>query len=409
MKLKLSNHHFRELFPRLLLASAFIKLHHFCPDFKDDSSFEDLLFSVRGLGNPILAIYVQMFLLRSYGSLDDINGEKSKLTFNEMLKVLNCLSKERPRTYEKITFEDYIQLYKPAINWISFSLTKTNSDKAIISILKALQTNLTEVFTLIFDCLLSHMSVDFIQTHTQYLVDKCLAVQTPDIVISLGKALLRCQTKFDKKEDIINTFWTVISNFVFIDQYLPCVAVWMEFVAVQFENREVNKLLGVVTKKIATFNQTEYDISRDLVSMLINIIKRRLGNVLATISLQNFISIFALITKENFKYELSKEILEELIKEDIIPSSDTTVHEILTSICDVLADNVNALTSSDEQRQVSILINNAIARCSQLPDHQKQLSFLSELRYPTKYSCQKHHFPFLDLNTHIWMQYRHFW
>ena len=297
-----------------------------------------------------------------------------------MLKVLNCLSKERPRTYEKITFEDYIQLYKPAINWISFSLTKTNSDKVIISILKGLQTNLTEVFNLIFDCLLSHMSVDFIQTNTQYLVDKCLSVQTPEIVISLGKALLRCPNKFDKREEIINTFWTVISNFTFIDQYLPSVSVWMEFVAGQFENREVNKLLGVISKRIASFNQTEYDVSKDLVTLLLNIVKRRPGKVLAVISLQNFISIFALITKENVKYELSKEILEQLIKEDIVPSSEPTVHEILKSICDVLADNINALTSSDEQRQVSLLINNAVARCSHLPDHQKHLSFLSELR-----------------------------
>ena len=201
---------FREMVPRMLLTSYFMKFSHLFSDFKDETRFEMDLFSSRGLGNPILAIYVQMFLLRSYSSLDDINGEKSKLSFHEMLKVLNCLSKERPRTYEKITFEDYIQLLKPAINWISSTLTKTNSEKTIISILRGIQTRSSEVFNVVFDSLLCNVSVDFIVANTKYLMEKSLQVRTPEIIVSFGKALVRCPGNFKEKEEMINSIWSVI-------------------------------------------------------------------------------------------------------------------------------------------------------------------------------------------------------
>ena len=73
-------------------------------------------------------------------------------------------------------------------------------------------------------------------------------------------------------------------------------------------------------------------------------------------------------------------MLEELAKEDIAPTSDHIVHDLLTGVCDVLADSVTALTSQDERRQVSSLISNALARCTKLPDTQAQLSFLTEMR-----------------------------
>ena len=366
--------------PRMLLTSSFMKFSHLFSDFKDETRFEMDLFSSRGLGNPILAIYVQMFLLRSYSSLDDINGEKSKLSFHEMLKVLNCLSKERPRTYEKITFEDYIQLLKPAINWISSTLTKTNSEKTIISILRGIQTRSSEVFNVVFDSLLCNVSVDFIVANTKYLMEKSLQVRTPEIIVSFGKALVRCPGNFKEKEEMINSIWSVISNFSCVDQYLPSAAVWLEFVAIQFETKEINKLLGVIIKKVASLENSDYDMNQDLCNLLLNIVKRREKNVMSTISIQNFNPMFSMITKEDVKNNLSKEILQQLLQEEIQPQTETPVHDMLMNICDILSKNVTALTSQDEQRQVSLLINNAIARCSLLPDFQKQLSFLSELR-----------------------------
>ena len=85
--------------------------------------------TVRGMGNPILAIYAQMFLSRGFTSLDNISGVKTKYLFEEMLNVLNRLSKEKPQTYEKITFEDYLFIFKPAINWMILLLIKTNNDQ----------------------------------------------------------------------------------------------------------------------------------------------------------------------------------------------------------------------------------------------------------------------------------------
>ena len=125
------------------------------------------------MGNPILAIYAQMFLTRAFTLLDDISGSKTKLVFDEMLMVLNRLSRQKPRTYEKITFEEYLSLFKPAADWISLLLIRTNSDSFVFSVMQQLRAAVAETHSLVFLALLDQVSGHLVTQHSGHLVERC--------------------------------------------------------------------------------------------------------------------------------------------------------------------------------------------------------------------------------------------
>ena len=337
--------------------------------------------TVRGMGNPILAIYAQMLLSRVFTSLDGISGTVTKNLFEEMMSVLNRLSKEKPRTYEKLTFDDYLLLFKPAMHWMILLLVKTNNDQVVFNIIKSFATQVPETYNLLLEVMLDQMSDNLVVTHTKYLVDKSSDIGTPGLLVSLGRALVRSNTQFPAKDEIVNTCWSLVTSLPHLDEFLPCAGVWIEFVAAQFSNKEVNKLLGLLIKKVQASKDLTYDTNNDLKDTLLRIVRRRSLQLMRVLSLPNFLSVFSMITREEVKASLAKEMLEELAKEDIVPTSDNIVHDLMAGVCDVLGDSVTALTSQDERRQVSGLISNALARCTKLPDTQAQLSFLTEMRW----------------------------
>ena len=131
-----------------------------------------------------------------------------------MLNVLNRLSKEKPQTYEKITFEDYLFIFKPAMNWMILLLVKTNNDQVVINIIKNLETYVPEIHNLLLEVALDLMSNNLIVTNTKYLVDTCTEIQTPGIIASLGRALVRTSTQFPARDEIINTCWSLVTVIV---------------------------------------------------------------------------------------------------------------------------------------------------------------------------------------------------
>ena len=128
--------------PRFFLIVSFMKFSDYYPDFKALCDFETLLLGVRGLGNPILANFTLMFLSRSLTTSADLDGKKSKSVLDEMLKILGNLSAEKPRTYEKITFEDYILVFKPSAQWICYILIEMNEDNFIFNVIDNLKTGI---------------------------------------------------------------------------------------------------------------------------------------------------------------------------------------------------------------------------------------------------------------------------
>ena len=126
---------------------------------------------------------------------------------------------------------------------------------------------------------------------------------------------------------------------------------WLEWVAIQFQNKEVSKLLGQIIKKVQA-TDSSYDTNPDLRDALLGIVRRRSPGLAAVLSLPNFLSVFTMITAEEVKAGLARALLSALQQEAALPSPAPVLRDLLVSVCSVLADSVTALTSADEARQV---------------------------------------------------------
>ena len=374
----------REMVPRFFLETAFTRFDEFYSDFKDDSTWERLSQTIRGMGNPMLAIYSRMFLSRAFTLSSGLDQETLKNHQDEINIVLNSLRREKPKTFEKITFEDYIAILKPGLSWNTFLVTRVTSDPSVLAMMKDLSYPSQECSALMLECFLLHISGDFTSANTGFLLEKSQLAASPDILAGLGRAVLRCPSGLERKEEMISSCWAALTGLPSLHHYLACAAVWLEFAASHFQPREINKLLGLVIKRINKDRKEEENIpahfNDHLRDILTKVVRRRAPRVTPVLRMQNFFPLFSLITREEVKAVTAKEILEELVSEDIEPSEERLVHDVLLSLSSVLAGSVSALTSRDETRQVSALIVNAVVRCSLLPDINKHLSFLTTLR-----------------------------
>ena len=373
----------REMVPRFFLETAFTRFDEFYTGFKDETTFERLSQTIRGFGDPVLAVYARMYLSKTSTVFSDLSGRAQKTHHDEISAVLNTLRREKPKTFEKITFEDYIGLLKPALSWNSFLVTKAHSEAALLGLMREMSYEAEQCTALVLESFLTHITGEFCCANTKFLLSSCLRVATADIMRGLGRALLRAQSGLENKQELMNSCWISVSELASLDHYLPCAAVWLEFAAVHFQNRELNKLLGLVIKRINKDRKEEESLPLNfndhLRDILVKVVSRRAPNVTGVFRIQNFLSVFSLITKEEVKAVAAKEVLKELVREEIVPVTESVLHDVLLSLAGVLGGSVTALTSQDEVRQVSALIVNAVVRCD-MPDTDQHLGLLTRLR-----------------------------
>ena len=196
---------------------------------------------------------------------------------------------------------------------------------------------------------------------------------------ALGSALIRCDSSIQSPLEILNDCWKTLNNLEEISDYLPCVALWIEFVAIHFQPKEINKLLGGIIKRIQGTGDRLYDANGDIEVMVSRLIKLAKQGVLQLLRMQNFLPLMSMFTNEEKKITTSKEAVQNFMEEDSMIEDQITI-DVVTNISTTLANSVTSLTSTDEGRQVSELLNHVISKCSFLPNMQKHLSFLTEKR-----------------------------
>ena len=368
----------RELVPRFYLQCAFMRFDEFFKDFKTNDTFELLSATIRGMGNPILSAYSRMFFMKCVGNSDDASVENTDKSFQEISTVLSSLSEDKPKTYEKITYEDYIELFKPSVSWLVMLFLKFQTENKIMKTFKNISDEKSSIIVL--ECFLNLLPSTIISGNTKLIVEKALKVPQKNILQALGSAMIRCDSSVQNTLEILNDSWKTLNDFEETKEYLPCAAIWMEFVAIHFQPKEINKLLGGVIKRLQQSTDDDlYDTNEDIAAMVTRLIKRTKPGVLQLLRMQNFLPLISMFTNEERKITTAKEVFEHFLDEESMIEDQITI-DVVTNISTTLANSVTALTSKDEERQVSELINHAVSKCSFLPDMQKQLSFLTEKR-----------------------------
>jgi len=377
----------RELVPRFYIESAMLGCGMFMDEFNMKETIVRLSQTIRGIGDPLKAAYARMYLAKCIGINDQFNETLLKETYEEFVSVFSDVGEDIIKYIPGFSLLDYVHLFRPVSDWIILCLTRHTSEKNVLECFeesKKLSQN-----AIIIESFLLRMSPSIISGHTMKVISVALTPQTNStmtrgLVISLGKCLLNCNQSIGDKLHILNTVWKIITTLPTLSDYIQCAEVWTEFTAKNFGSKEVGKLLNDIIKHVqAAPNSTAADKETNAsLQIIINKVLNNInGGVMELIGLAPFLPYLTLFTKENHRVETSKAVLDALTKTNSDdPINDRVTIDVLITLCKSIGNSVTALTSQDEERQISELINHVITKSDFLPNKEKQYRFYTENR-----------------------------
>ena len=237
----------RELLPRLLLEASLLNLGSYWPAWGQDGSMERMNSMVRGIGDPLVATFTMAYLLRLQSKVGlTTNGVRSG--HHHLALLVGALREEEPRTYEKITFSDYLALYKPAIGWAVLLLVRREDESGLVRMFK--ETQISSNCELVLEAFLQHLPGHIITSHASTIVSTTLATPLPTLVAALGMALVRAGDALPGALDILTKSWAIVTEMATASDYLPSAAAWLQFAALHFTTRDLNKLVVASVKRV---------------------------------------------------------------------------------------------------------------------------------------------------------------
>jgi len=330
---------------------------------------------VRGIGDPLVATFTMAYLLRLQSKVGlTTNGVRSG--HHHLALLVGALREEEPRTYEKITFSDYLALYKPAIGWAVLLLVRREDESGLVRMFK--ETQISSNCELVLEAFLQHLPGQLITSHASTIVSTTLATPLPTLVAALGMALVRAGDALPGALDILTKSWAIVTEMTSASDHLPSAAAWLQFAALHFPTRDLNKLVVAAVKRVREGEDWE---GKDgaLEGLLIGLLARIRGGVMELVRLPSLLPLLALFSGEECRVGVVRRLLEKLTTVEEVVEDKVTI-DVLGSLAKTLAGSVSALTSPDEERQISSLISHTICLCSLLPDRQAQLTLLTEKR-----------------------------
>uniref|UniRef100_A0A8C3PSC1 VPS35 endosomal protein-sorting factor-like n=1 Tax=Calidris pygmaea TaxID=425635 RepID=A0A8C3PSC1_9CHAR len=307
----------RELIPRFYVEAAILKCNKFLSKTGISECLPRLTSMIRGIGDPLVAVYARAYLCRvGY-----------HLTFQFCIKDL---------------------LHALLLN----------------SVMSAFRAEF-----------IAARSMDFIG-----MIKECDESGFPKHLLfrSLGLNLALADPPESDRLQILNEAWKVITKLKNPQDYINCAEVWVEYTCRHFTKREVNTVLADVIKHMTPDRAFE-DAYPQLQSIIQKVITY-IHDFSLLFSVEKFLPFLDMFQKENVRVEVCKCIMESFIKHQQESTKDPVILNALLHICKTMHDSVNALTLEDEKRMLAALINGFIKMVSFGRDFEQQLSFYVEAR-----------------------------
>uniref|UniRef100_A0A663N5E8 VPS35 endosomal protein-sorting factor-like n=1 Tax=Athene cunicularia TaxID=194338 RepID=A0A663N5E8_ATHCN len=306
----------RELIPRFYVEAAILKCNKFLSKTGISECLPRLTSMIRGIGDPLVAVYARAYLCR-----------------------------------------------------VGYRLTLQICIKDLLALL------LNSVMSAFRAEFIAARSMDFIG-----MIKECDESGFPKHLLfrSLGLNLALADPPENDCLQILNEAWKVITKLKNPQDYINCAEVWVEYTCRHFTKREVNTVLADVIKHMTPDRAFE-DAYPQLQSIIQKVITY-IYDFSLLFSVEKFLPFLDMFQKESVRVEVCKCIMESFIKHQQESTKDPVILNALLHICKTMHDSVNALTLEDEKRMLAALINGFIKMVSFGRDFEQQLSFYVEAR-----------------------------
>ncbi|XP_075145399.1 VPS35 endosomal protein sorting factor-like [Haematobia irritans] len=373
----------RELLPRLYVEMAILKCYEFLNESYDDALIR-LTKAIRGIGDPLIAVYARCYLVRAGIQIQSPNKLYIYQNFKDFLNIYQTTFSGSIRSElnrQRVDMTLYLSLYGPALNFILEALVHKNNlyNEEILKDVQNLKNNGP-----ILMAILHAFQPEFIASRSFEFVNVLSLSNTEGISKSqlfkaLGSSMSTCTSLCDSKQAFLQEVFKTINTFTDPREYITSVESWAQFIATNMSIAEVNRFLSEIHTRVNSKAVCEKH-HQQLRNILDKIVQYQKDIDQLLIQEYFLVYILDLFQKESHKVEACKYILDIYKRNGKDHINDPVVINALMYIGKILNDYVNALTVEDEKRQISQLICNVIRKVDFGTDFEKQLSFYVEAR-----------------------------
>lgn len=374
----------RELVPRLFVEMAIIKSYNFLTMSEAVAALKRMTRMIRGIGNPLIAIYARCYLCRVGLALNkNTDFEFAKENFYDFLCTFQQLftpSMKIELIKQNISFHSYLNLYTPALEWILEIVAATATDNLMTEIIS--RCKLMPKRGLLINTALTSFKASYIAERSMEfvnLVTTCEDDGFPQYLLyrNLGESFLKEPPSKDDCQMVLNAVWKYLAGVKDSTKFMYCTEIWIQFTVIHFSVTELNQFLGAIINHLGS-NRIFEQFYPQLQTIVEKIVAHT-QDFESLLIMNNFLPLLDLFHKESIKVDVCKIIVDGFGAQNG-PITDPIVINALMFIMKIIHDSVSALTVEDEKRQIGNLICGLVQRIDFGRDFEKQLNFYVEAR-----------------------------
>lgn len=385
----------RELMPRLYIDMALIKSYRFLEECDYPKIFSRLSRAIRGIGDPLAATYARAFLATKINSVaccyyedDTLYRRPSDPLRKTLLEAFDdfmfTFKSYKAENFAKITHvasnkvdaDKYVDLYSPALEWMLQNIGYNSNEELFYALLQQYREYCNNSAVLIH--ILASFKPNFISSHALNMTtlikeaDENKAVLKSKLYLTLGICLISSPPPKEQRLPILNDVWKVVTKITDPDEYMEIAVVFVQFLLINFTEREVNIFLKDVIKHIKQ-DQAHIRLQTQLQTIISKVMEHS-QDIEKTLSMDNFLPVIDLLETQN-KVPCGKIILGAFANNHhLTTTSDPVIIHTLFDVARSLHDSIDSMTFDDERRQISRLIVSFIRKVDFGRDLEKQLN-----------------------------------
>ncbi|XP_043258632.1 VPS35 endosomal protein-sorting factor-like isoform X2 [Colletes gigas] len=374
----------RELVPRLYVEMAIIKSYSFLTTSEFNKALLRITQMIRGIGNPLIAIYARCYLCRVGLALNKTSDfEFVRENFYDFLSTYQQLFGPFVKdelVKQNMSLQSYLNLYSPGLDWILQILVATTSESNLEGVLSECKKQPNN--SLLLNSVLTAFKPTYIAARAMEFVNLIISTEDdgfPQYLLyrSLGECLVQESPPKEDCQAILNVTWKYITDLTNPTKFMHCVEIWIQFTAIHFSVNELNVFFGKIIDRLNPNKNFEhyYPQLQNIIEKVV-VHKQDFESLFA---MDNFLPLIDLFHKETIKVEVCKTIIERLSAQGG-SIADPIIINALMFVARIMHDSVSALTVEDEKRQIGQLICGLVQRVDYDRDFEKQLNFYVEAR-----------------------------
>ncbi|CAH2073937.1 unnamed protein product, partial [Iphiclides podalirius] len=380
----------RELLPRLYMEMSLLKCYVFINKDEITSAIKRLTTMIRGIGNPLVAIYLRVYLCIVASKL---LGKQSEQFFHQNLRefldeyqqIFHPMMKKKYET-QLLTLDQYLNLYEPAVNWLMLgALNHHNSKPALLKVFLDQCDNM-ENNELLLACIVSSFDSESIIEHSARILESIQKsaekmVLLSHVLGSLGEHLCNAGNyRRLPSESLSQTWWKIASNIRSTVNFLQVLEPWLQFACTRLSTQHTNIILRGTIRFLLKGGKPAEEFSSNF-HLVIRRMLKSIPDVEELFLMDAFMPLLELVQTSNARTAIAKTVLSIFFERySAVHVDDPILISSLMRLCCILHDAITAVTVEDESKACADLIIKYVYAVKHQDDFEQQLNFYVECR-----------------------------